>query len=266
MKAGHRAFRRLRLTLCDFIRLRDCMHDPCYTPAAEAGLQDEGGAPRLPAAAPGAGGVRLREGGHRQGRRQARRLHQVDHSGEANIYIPCNKMPKATLAFLSTCFCCYCFAVSHTQSQPVDSAYVDLAVRQAQAAQGAGVGAGGGRRRRCRRGDETLAALFAFQCVQVPACSSGSGQSHIGRLLHTDERFPAGNLFTIEIKQLCVNQDDEEDVGENVLIAERTVDRQILDAIIDAGAALPKTYQEICWDSCCKSKLCKEQVEPSDRP
>ncbi len=186
--------------------------------------------------------------------------------GEANIYIPCNKMPKATLAFLSTCFCCYCFAVSHTQSQPVDSAYVDLAVRQAQAAQGAGVGAGGGRRRRCRRGDETLAALFAFQCVQVPACSSGSGQSHIGRLLHTDERFPAGNLFTVEIKQLCVNQDDEEDVGENVLIAERTVDRQILDAIIDAGAALPKTYQEICWDSCCKSKLCKEQVEPSDRP
>lgn len=34
----------------------------------------------------------------------------------------------------------------------------------------------------------------------------------------------------------AADEDDEEDVGENVLIAERTVDRQILDVIIDAGA------------------------------
>lgn len=33
----------------------------------------------------------------------------------------------------------------------------------------------------------------------------------------------------------AADDDEEEDVGENVLVAERTVDRQILDAILEAG-------------------------------
>ena len=60
-------------------------------------------------------------------------------------------------------------------------------------------------------------------CMLLPAC----------RLLKEPDA--AGDAAAAAADEEAADDDDEEDFGGSVLVAERTVDRQILDAILQAG-------------------------------